>query len=74
MVENRFLLKNRLTLTAPGGLIKLQSCTTGSQVGEGRKERREGRMEEEEEVEEEVEESGVRRDGGRERREKVRGT
>ena len=70
MVENRFLLKNRLTLTAPGGLIKLQRCTTGSQVGERRKERREGRMEEEEEVEE----SGVRRDGGRERREKVRGT
>lgn len=69
-MENRFLLKNRLTLTAPGGLIKLQRCTTGSQVGEGRKERREGRLEEEEEVEE----SGVRRDGGRERREKVRGT
>lgn len=59
-------LKNCFTLTAPGGLIKLQRCTTGTQVGEGRKERRKRRMEEDEEVEEE--ESGFRRDGGREER------
>lgn len=65
-MENQFLLKNCFALTAPGGLIKLQRCTTGTQVGEGRKERKERRMEEDEEVE--VEESGFRRDGGREER------
>lgn len=60
-------LKNCFALTAPGGLIKLQRCTTGTQVGEGRKERKERRMDEEDE-EVEVEESGFRRDGGREER------